>query len=99
MQSLVQLEVDELGELGGAQVAGVRLLARVQPQVGLEVGGRAEAFVADVALVRFLACGKNGTGVSARKLPWEIHDTTVQHSETRTHLCAPDGVSAGAPAG
>ena len=45
VQALVQLEVDELGELGGAQLALVGLLSRVQAQVGLQVAGAAEALV------------------------------------------------------
>ena len=45
VQPLVQLEVDELGELGRAQLALVGLLARVQTQVGLQVAGTAETLV------------------------------------------------------
>lgn len=56
VQPLVQLEVNELGEFRGAQVAGVGLLAGMQSQMSLEVGGRAEPLLADLALVRFLAC-------------------------------------------
>lgn len=35
VQPLVQLQMDKLGELRGAKVAGVRLLAGVQSKVGL----------------------------------------------------------------
>lgn len=58
VQPLVQLEVNELGEFRGAQVAGVGLLAGMQSQMSLEVGGRAEPLLADLALVRFLACAR-----------------------------------------
>ena len=54
MQPLVQLEVDELRELGRAAVAGVGLGARVEPHVRLQVRRRAEALLALVALVRLL---------------------------------------------
>lgn len=46
VQSLVELEVDKLGELGRAKLAVVGLLTRVQAQVGLEVAGAAKALVA-----------------------------------------------------
>lgn len=46
VQALVELEVDELGELGRAELAVVGLLARVQAEVGLEVAGAAESLVA-----------------------------------------------------
>lgn len=45
VQALVQLEMDKLGELGRAQLALVRLLARMEAQVGLQVAGAAEALV------------------------------------------------------
>jgi hypothetical protein len=42
----VQLEVNELRELGGTQSAGKRLLSAVQPHVSLKVGGGREPFSA-----------------------------------------------------
>jgi hypothetical protein len=50
----VQLQVDELGEFGRTQIAGVGLLAGMQSQMGLEIGRAAEPLLANVALVRFL---------------------------------------------
>ena len=58
MQPLVQLEVDELRELGRAAVARVGLRARVEPHVRLQVRRRAEALLALGALVRLLTCNK-----------------------------------------
>ena len=55
VQPLVQLEVDELGELGRAEIASVGLLSRVQSQMRLEVGRAAEPLLANVALVRLLS--------------------------------------------
>ena len=55
MQTFVQFKVDELRKFSRTEVARVGFLARMQPQVGLEVGSAAEAFLAYVALVRFLA--------------------------------------------
>jgi hypothetical protein len=51
----VQLQVDELGEFGRTQIAGVGLLAGMQSQMGLEIGRAAEPLLANVALVRFLS--------------------------------------------
>ena len=48
VQALVQLEVDELGELCRAELAVVRLLPRVQTQVSLQVAGAAEALVTNL---------------------------------------------------
>lgn len=48
VQALVELEVDELGELCRAELAVVRLLPRVKAQVGFQVAGAAEAFVTDL---------------------------------------------------
>lgn len=48
VQPLVQLEVDELGELCRAQLAVVRLLPRVEPEVGFQVAGAAETLVANL---------------------------------------------------
>lgn len=46
VETAVQLEVDVLSELGVAQLALVRLLSGVQPQVRFQVAGAAEALVA-----------------------------------------------------
>lgn len=54
----MQLQVNELGEFGGAQVTGVGLLAGMQSQMGLEVRGRAEPLLADLALVRLFTCAR-----------------------------------------
>ena len=59
MQPLVQLEVDELRELGRAAVAGVGLRARVEPHVRLQVRRRAEPLLALGALVRLLTCNQS----------------------------------------
>lgn len=48
VQPLVQLEVDELGELCGAEFAVVRLLPRVEAEVGFQVAGAAETLVANL---------------------------------------------------
>lgn len=45
MKALVQLEVDKLRELSWAEFAVVRLLPRVEAQVGFQVAGAAEALV------------------------------------------------------
>lgn len=45
VQALVELEVDELGELGRAEFAVVGLLPRVEAQVRLQVAGAAEALM------------------------------------------------------
>lgn len=66
VQPLVQLQVDELSELGGAEVAGVGFLARVQAQMSLQVRGRAEPLLADVALVRFFACCRKNSMLQQR---------------------------------
>jgi hypothetical protein len=55
LPSLVQLKLDEQGgSFGRTQIAGVGLLAGMQPQVGLEIGLLVETLLANVALVRFL---------------------------------------------
>jgi hypothetical protein len=55
LPSLVQLKLDEQGgSFGRTQIAGVGLLAGMQPQVGLEIGLLVEPLRANVALVRFL---------------------------------------------
>jgi hypothetical protein len=54
VQSLVQLQEDELGEFGRTKIAGVGLLAGMQPQMCLEIGRAAESLLANAALVRFL---------------------------------------------
>jgi hypothetical protein len=55
LPSLVQLKLEEQGgSFGRTQIAGVGLLAGMQPQVGLEVDLKVEPLLADVALVRFL---------------------------------------------
>ena len=59
MQPLVQLEVDELRELGRAAVARVGLRARVEPHVRLQVRRRAEPLLALGALVRLLTCNQS----------------------------------------
>lgn len=46
VQPTVEFEVDVLGELHPTQLTLVRLLSRVQTQVGFQVAGAAEAFVA-----------------------------------------------------
>lgn len=51
VQPLVQLQVDKLSELGGAKVAGIRLLAGVQSEVSLEIRCRAKPLLAYLALV------------------------------------------------
>lgn len=48
VQSLVQLQVHKLGELGRAHLALVRLLSGVESQVGLEIAGAAKSLVADL---------------------------------------------------
>lgn len=48
VQALVQLEMDELGELGWAEFAVVGLLTRVQAQVSFQVAGAAEALVTNL---------------------------------------------------
>lgn len=48
VQTLVQLEVDKLGELGWAELAVVGLLPRMEAQVSFEVAGAAEALVANL---------------------------------------------------
>lgn len=55
VKSVVQLQVDELREAGLALVALVRLRARVESQVRLQVGRRAELFPAFRASMRLLA--------------------------------------------
>ena len=54
VQPDVELQVDVLGEPAGAELARERLVARVEPLVGLQVGRRAELPVALAALVRAL---------------------------------------------
>ncbi len=54
LPSLVQLQLDELGEFGPTQITGVGLLAGMQPQMLLELGLLAEPLLANVALVWFL---------------------------------------------
>lgn len=44
----MEFQVHELGELGGAHLALVRLLSRVESQVGLEIAGAAEPLVANL---------------------------------------------------
>lgn len=48
VQALVKLEVDELGELGRAEFAVVRLLPRVKAEVSFQVAGAAETFVTNL---------------------------------------------------
>lgn len=43
--------MNELSELGGAKVAGVRFLAGVQSKVGLQIRSRAKPFLTYLALV------------------------------------------------
>lgn len=52
VQSLVQFQMNELGELGGTKIAGVRLLTGVQSKVGLQIRGRTEPLLAYLTLVR-----------------------------------------------
>ena len=58
MQPLVQLEVDELRELGRAAVARVGLRARMEPHVRLQVRRRAEALLALGTLMRLFTCNQ-----------------------------------------
>ena len=55
VQTLVQLEVHELGEARAAGVAPVRLEAGVEPHVRLQVGRGAELLAALLARVGLLA--------------------------------------------
>ena len=55
VKPLVKFQVDELGEFGRAQVARVRLLARMKPKMCLQVARATESLVAYVALVRLLS--------------------------------------------
>jgi len=55
VQPLVQLEMDELGEFGGAKVASVWLLAGMQSKVGFQIRSGTEPLLAYLALVWFLA--------------------------------------------
>lgn len=48
VETLVQLQVHKLGEFGWAQLALVRLLSRVEPQVGFEIAGAAEPLVTNL---------------------------------------------------
>jgi hypothetical protein len=59
VQSLVQLEVDELREAGRAEVATVRLLTRVQSKVRLQVGRGTETLLAHFAQVGLLTCNQS----------------------------------------
>jgi len=52
VDALVQFQVDQLRERGRAYLAHERLVARVQPRMGLQVRRGAEPFLAHVALVR-----------------------------------------------
>ena len=55
VQPLVQFKMHVLSESVVALVATVRLLAGMQPHVGLQVGSGAESFAAFQARVRFFA--------------------------------------------
>lgn len=55
VQALVQFQVDELGELGGAELAVVGLLAGVQAEVSLQVAGAAETLVTNLAFMRLFS--------------------------------------------
>lgn len=48
VETLVQLQVHKLGEFGRAELALVRLLSRVEPQVGFEIAGAAEPLVTNL---------------------------------------------------
>lgn len=52
----------KLGELGRAHLALVRLLSRVESQVGLEIAGAAKSLVAN------LQCGEEGRDGKTRRL-------------------------------
>jgi len=51
VQPLVQFQMNELSELGGAKVASVRLLAGVQSKVCFQIRGRAKPLFAYLALM------------------------------------------------
>lgn len=55
VETLVQLQVHKLGEFGRAELALVRLLSRVEPQVGFEIAGAAEPLVTNLTLVGFFS--------------------------------------------
>lgn len=55
VETLVQLQVHKLGEFGWAELALVRLLSRVEPQVGFEIAGAAEPLVTNLTLVGFFS--------------------------------------------
>ena len=48
VETLVQLQVHKLGEFGRAELALVRLLSGVEPQVGFEIAGAAEPLVTNL---------------------------------------------------
>lgn len=56
VQALVKLEMYKLCKLGGAEVTGIRFLARVEPQVGFQVRSGGEPLVANITFVWFLTC-------------------------------------------
>lgn len=58
VDALVQFQVYQLRERGRAYLADERLVAGVQPRMGLEVRRGAEPFLTHVAFVRTFSCRK-----------------------------------------
>lgn len=95
VQALVELEVDELGELCRAEFAVVGLLPRVKAQVGFQVAGAAETFVANLEETK--AEGdhrRRSLAGAARGSPGVIPGIRAA-----SRPCAPGSASAGEPAG